>query len=66
MPTEENKTEGCVHCTQSVSINKVLRTLTDVQLRALLNKNSQTQLEKKAKLAKQRLKYALNERYYQD
>lgn len=31
---------------------KVLRTLTDVQLKAILNKNSQTQLEKKAKLAK--------------
>ena len=46
--------------------NKVLRTLTDVQLKAILNKNSQTQVEKKAKLAKQRLKYALNERYYQD
>ena len=45
---------------------KVLRTLTDVQLKAILNKNSQTQVEKKAKLAKQRLKYALNERYYQD
>ena len=46
--------------------NKVLRTLTDVQLKAILNKNSQTHLEKKAKLVKQRLKYALNERYYQD
>ena len=23
MPTEENKTEGCVHCTQSVSINSL-------------------------------------------
>ena len=45
---------------------KVLRTLTDVQLKAILSKNSQTQVEKKAKLAKQRLKYALNERYYQD
>ena len=45
---------------------KVLRTLTDVQLKAILNKNSQTQVEKKAKLVKQRLKYALNERYYQD
>ena len=45
---------------------KVLRTLTDVQLKAILNKNSQTQVEKKAKLAKQILKNALNERYYQD
>ena len=45
---------------------KILHTLTDVQLKAILNKNSQTQAEKKAKLAKQRLKYALNERYYQD
>ena len=25
MPTEENKTEGCVHCTQSVSINSLKR-----------------------------------------
>ena len=45
---------------------KVLRTVTDEQLKAILSKSSQTQLEKKAKLAKQRLKYALNERYYQD
>ena len=45
---------------------KILRTLTDVQLKAILSKNYQTQLEKKAKLAKHRLKYALNERYYQD
>lgn len=47
-------------------MKKILRTLTDAQLKAILSKNSRTQEEKKAKLAKQRLKYALNERYYQD